>query len=353
MKIKGLTKVRNEEKISKDTLDHWGKICTGGIYVYDDVSKDRTPESGEAHPCVNQVIRGEEWDLDRERAEYMTRQCVLERGKIFAEKDDWFCYFDADERIYLNDWSYFYNPETKAIACRLYDVYITPEDVLLADFWERKFVGPEFRTIPFFFRNSPYLGYDKPDQRIVNLEPGIKIIISGIVKHYGKGISIEHWEETCDYYINFWPKYEEKWEKRKGKAVKDDYLSDFGNKLILFNDVLNQREKGLEFRQNSISAIYAFDICGMSLPDDLPAMLRRLYGFLKQKGQLYIIDHDYDYICRSYLSGDLPLAQINEDFRRVCYLNKESIVKLMIDAGFQKKNLRQWYEAKFPKRHFE
>src|SRR4030042_919630 len=175
MKIKGLTKVRNEEKIIKDTLDHWGKICTGGIYVYDDVSKDRTPEICEAHPCVNQVIRGEEWDLDRERAEYMTRQCVLERGKIFAEKDDWFCY-----------------------------VYITPEDVLLADFRERKFVGPEFRTIPFFFRNSPYLGYDKPDQRIVNLEPGIKIIISGIVKHYGKGISIEHWEETCDYYINFY-----------------------------------------------------------------------------------------------------------------------------------------------------
>jgi len=249
MKIIGLTKIRNEELIIKETLDHWGRICPGGLYVYDDDSTDDTVQICRDHPSVKALIEGQTWDVDRERAEWMNRQKVLERAQRDAGPDDWFIYFDADERLFFDEWKLLFTPDIKAIACQLYDVYITPEDVDEPDHNRRQFVGPEYRTIVFFFRNSEYLRYNKPDQRVVDLGPQRYIPVYGIVKHFGKGLSVEHWEETCDYYINFWPKYSDKWTKRKGKAVKEDYKSDFGNKLIKFNDVLNGRVKGVPLEQ--------------------------------------------------------------------------------------------------------
>lgn len=250
MKIIGLTKIRNEENIINDTLDHWGQICTGGIYVVDDASTDKTREICRSHKFVKDVLETADWDFDRERAEYVLRQRILDRAKLDAAPDDWFVYFDADERIYFNDWQFMFEWNVAAIACRLYDVYITPEDAG-KEYLERNWVGPEYRTIVFFFKNSPYLVYNKPDQRVVDLPPGKQVVISGYVKHFGKGISVQHWEETCDYYINFWPKYAAKWQQRKGKAVKADYKSDFGNPLIKFNDVLSERAEGFSLEEQS------------------------------------------------------------------------------------------------------
>ncbi len=245
-KIIGLTKVRNEAHIIKDTLGNWAPFCTGGIYVYDDVSTDKTVEICRAHPAVKEVILGNVWDPDREKAEWFNRQQVLMRAQQSAGPDDWFVYFDADEQIYnFTDYKLFENSAVKAIACRLYDFYITPEDVD-KPYKERQYIGPEFRTIPFFFKNSPYLRYHLPDQRIVTMEPGIQIPIHGDIKHYGKGFSVEQWEHTCQYYIKFWPKYSSKWRKRVGKAIKKDMLSDFGNQLILWKDRI--RGFSLEFQ---------------------------------------------------------------------------------------------------------
>lgn len=229
-------KVRNEAEIIKDTLDNWSTICTGGIYIYDDVSEDNTVQICRDHPNVIDVVEGTFWDPDREKSEWFNRQAVLTRAKQDAGEDDWFVYFDADEHIYnFEDFSLLTDPAVKAISCRLYDFYITPEDVDVP-YKKREWIGPEYRTIPFFFRNSSYLKYHLPDQRIVTMQEGIQIPIHGDIKHYGKGFSVKHWEDTCDYYIRFWPKYSDKWRKRKGMAIHSDYLSDFGNKLIKWND---------------------------------------------------------------------------------------------------------------------
>lgn len=240
MKIIGLTKIRNEGKIIQETLDHWGKICTGGIYVYDDVSKDNTVEICKKHPSVKAVVEGKVWDPDRETAEWQNRQAALSRAKEDAAHDDWFVYFDADERLYFDDWHLLFSKAVDAVACKLFDVYITPEDVEKT-YLEREYVGPEYRTIVMFFRNSQWISYDKPDQRIVNLAPDAKVHVAGYVKHFGKSLSVEHWEETCRYYIDHWPKYAAKWEKRLGQAIKRDYKSDFDNPLIKWTE---REEKG-------------------------------------------------------------------------------------------------------------
>ncbi len=236
-KIIGLTKVRNEAAIMKDTLDRWGEICTGGIYVYDDVSDDMTVNICRTHPKVKDIVIGHVWDADREKAEWMNRQMVLARAQQDADADTWFVYFDADEHLYnFNEWGLFENPDVNAIACRLYDFYITPEDEK-KHYLEREWIGPEFRTIIFFFRNLPGIRYHLPDQRVVTLPGNVgNIPIHGDIKHYGKGFSVAHWEATCDYYIKFWPKYNDKWRQRKGKAVHTDMRSDFGNKLIKWSD---------------------------------------------------------------------------------------------------------------------
>lgn len=237
-KIYGLTKVRNESAIIRDTLENWAKYCTGGIFVYDDVSTDDTVSLCKAHPAVKDVLVGQLWDPDREKAEWQNRQAILDWAQRHVESDCWFVYFDADEHLYnFEDYGLFNNPHVKAIACRLFDFYITPGDVDKS-YHFRQFIGPEFRTIPFFFRNSPYLRYEHPDQRIVSMEPGIQIPIHGDIKHYGKGFSVEQWEATCDYYITYWPRYAEKWRARKGKAIHKDMLSDFGNRLIPWKDRL-------------------------------------------------------------------------------------------------------------------
>lgn len=246
-KIRGLVKVRNEEAILRDTLDHWKSFCTEGVYIYDDVSTDRTVEIARAHPAVKDVIEGKFWDPDREKAEWFNRQQVLMRAQQDARPEDWFVYFDADEFIYAFDqYELFLDPNTKAVACRLWDLYITPEDEFKT--WkERQWVGPEFRTIVFFFRNSPHLKYHLPDQREVTLEPGIQIPIHGDIKHISKGLSVEEWEKTCDYYVRFWPKYSSKWMQRKGKAVHKEMLSDFGNKLVRWQD----RHRGFSLETQS------------------------------------------------------------------------------------------------------
>ena len=114
---------------------------------------------------------------------------------------------------------------------KLFDFYITPEDVN-KNYLERKWIGPEYRNILIAFRNIPGLKYSMPDQR----SPFVlgKIIIDGYVKHYGKAISVKQWEDTCEYYSAWFPKYAAKWEARKGKAVHTK--SDFGRDLITWEE---------------------------------------------------------------------------------------------------------------------
>lgn len=232
MKLIGLLRIRNESEIIVDTLNHMSEFCDG-IYIYDDNSTDNTVELCRQHEKVRLVIEGENWDVNRERAEHENRQAVFlaARNNENLKPNDWFIYMDADERIDF-DFSILCD-DFDAVKLRLFDFYITDEDVN-KHYSERKWIGPEFRDILFLFKNSNAVGYSIPDQRECFLTPRSKVIISGYVKHYGKSVSIQQWEDTCDYYANNFPKYAKKWEARKGKAIHTK--SDFGRELILWDD---------------------------------------------------------------------------------------------------------------------
>jgi glycosyltransferase involved in cell wall biosynthesis len=227
MKIIGLTRIRNEAYIIGDTLDHLSEYCDK-IYVYDDASTDNTVKICKTKEKVFGIIEAKNWSPNREVAETENRQALLKFAQQNAAKDDWFVYIDADERIEF-DWSLLKTIKANGIKMRLFDFYITAEDVN-KNYKERKWMGPEYRDILMAFKNSDELKYNCLNQRQVTLPKNNRVVKMGYVKHYGKAISVKEWESTCDYYGKYFKAYSKKWLKRKGKAIHT--ISDFGCKLI-------------------------------------------------------------------------------------------------------------------------
>jgi glycosyltransferase involved in cell wall biosynthesis len=225
----GITKVRNEEEIMQDALDDVSKVCDGGIVVYDDCSTDDTVGICLEHDNVLAVVQGEAWNTDRYAAEWQTREAALMKARLF--EPEWILCFDADERFEFpetNDWMAY-----DGLRMRLFDFYITDEDKD-ENYAERKWCGPEYRDILMAFKLKPGMHYRIPDQREMVLDRRAPVYQGGFVRHYGKAISIEQWEETCDYYAENFPEpYKTKWANRRGKAVHVE--SDFGRPLITWD----------------------------------------------------------------------------------------------------------------------
>jgi len=236
LKIAGLTRIRNEALTIKEHLDAMAEYCTAGIYVFDDASEDDTVAICKKHPAVKSIIGVKKWDGQRELAiiEREQRQALVEE----AQKDnpEWFVYLDADERLMYN----FEDITDKIdfVCSALFDFYITEEDKdrkytgnLVS---MRRWCGPEFRQIVSVFRNTGNIKYTRKNSRNPEFSSYDTGIQGGLIKHYGKAISIENWEKRCDFYINRAPEYAEIWKSRKGKAVHSE--SDFNRPLRTWSE---------------------------------------------------------------------------------------------------------------------
>ena len=237
-KIIGLTRIRNEQLIIQDTLDHMSKHVDA-IIVYDDASTDKTAEICQKHNKVLKIIRNSKWrDSHREVEETVSRQILLEEGLKYHPT--WFLYFDADERFEGNIKKFLYSKLSRninGIRIKLFDAYLTNNDQSpyisgqLYNF--RKYFGPEYRDILMIWKNKPHVKFTGLDSR----EPIVskKIINKFYCQHYGKSLSTEHWEETCQYYIQYFPAYSAKWQDRRGKSIHT--MSDFKSPLFSWKSV--------------------------------------------------------------------------------------------------------------------
>jgi glycosyltransferase involved in cell wall biosynthesis len=226
--ITGITRVRNESLIIEDTMKHFLKYCDN-IIVYDDKSEDQTPDICAGFKNVT-VIRGKEWSLNRQWEETRHRALLLSHVKT-----DWVLCFDADERLFgdLPDLTH------DGYRFKLFDGYMTEDLKMeylqgslenLPRMW-----GPERRDILMLFRKdkSRYVGLDQREPVV----QGHVETTQTFVKHFGKCLSVDHWEETCDYYSTYFPEpYKSKWEARKGKAIHTK--SDFGRELYTWDEVI-------------------------------------------------------------------------------------------------------------------
>jgi len=229
--IAGITRVRNESLIIDDTLEHFLNLCDH-IFIYDDCSTDDTVNRCLAFGDRVSVIRGDVWKSDRKYENTRHRGLLLDIVKW--QEYDWVLCFDADERL-VGKW-----PDMKAdgYKFRLFDGYLTPENSEpyksgpledLPRMW-----GPECREILMLFRPEK-ASYRVTGQREPIMKGDVEVCDIR-VKHYGKCLSVEHWEETCDYYANNFPEpFKSKWSARRGNAIHTK--SDFGKTLYKWGDL--------------------------------------------------------------------------------------------------------------------
>jgi len=238
----GITRVRNEALVLQDTLNYVGKQVDA-IVAYDDASTDRTLEILGEHPKVALIMANRSWETDieaRRLAEGRHRGLLLQAARERLQFDWMFC-FDPDERV-TGDLRGFteetHSSDYDGVRVQLFDAYMTPGDHApyqadreLLGF--RRFFGPERRDILMLWRNRLEVIFAKR-------EPGgIESVGTGLYcQHYGKSLSVEHWEETCDYYIRHFPfdTYGRKWSERKGQAIHTQ--SDFMRPLYEWGDTL-------------------------------------------------------------------------------------------------------------------
>ncbi len=233
-----ILRVRNEGLILVDTLNHLSQFADV-ICAYDDASTDDSNELLRSHPRVKLIIQSEIWQegvAERLFAETRHRGLLLEYARrIFNFK--WVLCADADERFIGNIKDYVSESiidKPKGIRINLFDAYMTNGDdrpitrgEKLLNF--RKYFGPECREILMLWQNNSdaeFVGLDAREPKISD-----SIQSNFYCQHYGKSLSYEHWDETCNYYIRHfpWETYGSKWFARKQKALHIE--SDFGRKL--------------------------------------------------------------------------------------------------------------------------
>jgi glycosyltransferase involved in cell wall biosynthesis len=238
-----MTRVRNEALILPDTLDYLGNQVDA-IVAYDDASTDDTVGILRQHPKVALIIANQSWEHDvaaRKQAEGRHRGLLLDIARTRLPHD-WMLCFDPDERVTGNLRDFVTSAGTSdAVRVRLFDAYLTPDDhapyrseLELLHF--RRFYGPEQRDILMLWRNRPEIGFAEGHGRTPG---GMRQVKTDLYcQHYGKSLSIEHWEETCDYYIRHFPfeTYGKKWTERKGRAIHTE--SDFNRPLYPWGDEL-------------------------------------------------------------------------------------------------------------------
>lgn len=240
-----IMRIRNEEMILEDTLDHISNFADC-ICVYDDCSNDSTLDILKSNKKVFLIIKNNKWREgfdNRLLSETRHRGLLLNIANQYLQFK-WCMCCDADER-YIGNIRGLVElvPENQpgGIRFQLFDAYMTPGNdhaYQRGDRLEgfRKYFGPECRNILMLWQNKKevvYQGLDAREPSNVN-----NVVIDFYCQHYGKSLSYQHWEDTCRYYVNHfpWRPYGEKWNERKGKALHT--VSDFNRPLYEWGETL-------------------------------------------------------------------------------------------------------------------
>ena len=89
MKIIGICRIRNEEEIIENTLNHVGEFVNE-IYVYDDHSTDDTIKICSSHKKVKRILQAKKWETNPHKRQILEGS---QRQKIFIaatkKKPDW------------------------------------------------------------------------------------------------------------------------------------------------------------------------------------------------------------------------------------------------------------------------
>lgn len=110
------------------------------------------------------------------------------------------------------------------------------------------------------------------------------------------------------------------------------------------------------FAPGTIERIYAFHVLDRLLSHEIVPALVAWKALLMPGARMYLVNDDFEFLCRSLVGGDLGIRQFNADFSHPTYLTKDSMSEDLQAAGFHPDNIAVWFADvpnEFRKQEFE
>ena len=100
----------------------------------------------------------------------------------------------------------------------------------------------------------------------------------------------------------------------------------------------------LTFAPDSLETIYAFHVLDHLFPEEAGIALKNWYGCLQPKGELIIVVDDFEYVTRSFISGDISIDEVNERHNHPMQFTPDNLIGLLKTAGWSLDNVVIWYQ---------
>lgn len=120
-------------------------------------------------------------------------------------------------------------------------------------------------------------------------------------------------------------------------------------------DVVMELNK-LTFKEKSIEVIFAFHVLDHLFPEEIPGTLENWKKLLTPTGDLFVVVDDFEYICRGFVGGDIPIDKLNDEFNHPTQFSRDNLTKQLSLAGFRSDIMKIWFAdvpGLFAKKHFE
>lgn len=114
--------------------------------------------------------------------------------------------------------------------------------------------------------------------------------------------------------------------------------------------------KRLPFAPGSVEKLYAFHVLEHFLPDEIVPALASWKGCVARGGKMFVVNDDFEFICRSFVGGDISIDQFNEGFTHPTYLTSDNVVTYLNAIGIPDDKIVLWYAdvtGEFPKAEHE
>lgn len=101
--------------------------------------------------------------------------------------------------------------------------------------------------------------------------------------------------------------------------------------------------KSLTFAPQSVEKLYAFHVLEHFYPSEIKPAIRNWMSVVVPGGKLFVVNDDFEFVCRSFIGGDLSIDQLNDGFTKPTHFTKDNMVASLEDAGAVPGSVVIWY----------
>jgi len=101
--------------------------------------------------------------------------------------------------------------------------------------------------------------------------------------------------------------------------------------------------KNLTFKEGSIDEMFSFHVLDHLFEEEIVPAVQNWRKCLKKGRKLFVIVDDFEYLARAFVGGDINIKQLNEDFSHPTNIDRESLIRYYMEAGFPEESIHMWY----------